>query len=1178
MIRGLPRGLRWLIYLLLPLLIIYFTLNVLLTSTAFSRFVLNQVEARVPELQFSQVHGNFMRGLHLDFRYESEELDLQATGAQLQLGLDCLWQLKLCIRQLHAEDLRLVLQGSADEEREPEPDSTIDLPDIDLPVEARLESLTVGRLQVFRGQNLLYQLSELDSALSWRGNQLRVERLASSDDWCHWAAEAQINFIDHYPLQLDLSCQSVQELGDFRAELGGDLAQLLLRLEAELSAPFIQDSAVARASISLALLDKDMPLSARLELEPAAFNLSDEILLLDSGELTLEGPLLSPEIRAALNFESPYWSGSSLLTLNARADTEALQLRSLLLQLPEGQLNVAGRLDYSEGLSWRGEAEWEDVQLEQFVEGLAGRLHGQILSQLDYVDERLSAELSLRSVRGSILERSFAARGELAYADEVLQVNELDLRQGDNRIQLNGDLSLAQASNIRLNINLPQLRQLIPEQWLADFEGALQGEIHLAGTREQPTIEGRLLAQNIRYDTIALEQGELNLDWQGADEAAVNFRLHLSELGFGEDMAATLTLSGQGSQSVHSLAVNARGLGQHQDKQLRLQCRGGFAGSLTDPWRGQCGRLDLDFQLTQAHQWRLQKPLQLVVDPQTPELELSAFCLVYQEASLCSTGPILYRSDQLSPVTVTGSNFAAEWFQDLLPVEEVQLGGRWALHFSAAELLAEQPKMNASLSSSDLALAWTGSAEPLNLKVEDLNLRWTLEQQRHYLVWELDTETSGAMQGELSLADTRLGGRLNISGVELADYGHLFLPEPEDEVAGVLNAELALGGTIENPSLNGQLRLAGGKFRSNAVPLPVDDINLLLSIRGNTAGIDGEFRAAEGQGHLGGEFQWQGLDWSGYMSVTADPVLVQPEPSMRVHVAPDLRFDFAPQRIAISGRVAIPQAELEVSELPAQAVSVSSDTVIVGAETDAGPALEVLTNIELQLGDRVSFEGFGLETNITGNLRLQQRSGEMMRANGRLSLVEGRYEAYAQNLVIRSGDLVFVGDIDNPQLRLEAVRGDTPENITVGLRVSGPARNPRVTLFSQPDMPQQAQLSYLITGSAPGASSEIDPQAAAAEAALSYALESGIGTGITRRAGDALGIEDLQVTAGSTDAGTQIGLSGYITPRLLVRYGVGVFDAINTWTLRYQLSRNVYLEAISGEASDVGVMWSFERD
>lgn len=772
----------------------------------------------------------------------------------------------------------------------------------------------------------------------------------------------------------------------------------------------------------------------------------------------------------------------------------------------------------------------------------------------------------------------FSAGGRLRYGDEVLQLEDLDLRQGDNRIQLAGDLSLEQeASNLHLSLDLPQLRQLIPEQWLEQFDGALEGELQLTGSLEQPALEGRMVARNIEYGDINLQRGDLSLNWQGADQPDVNFSLQLDRLGFGEDLLAQLSLSGQGRQAVHSLIVEAQGLAQHQDKRLALQCHGGFTGALGAAWDGECSRLDIDFALSEPQQWRLQQPLQLTVDPSVPELALSAFCLTYQNASLCSERGIEYRSDSLSPIEVVGENFAAHWFQNFVPAENLQLAGNWGVRFSGADMLSDDRRLSASLSSSDLAAIWNEPGSQLRLQAQTLGLEWTMVQQHHQLSWILDTVDSGSSRGELSLIDQAIEGSLSISGVDLGDYGHLFLAA-DDEVAGQLEASLAVSGTLEQPVLNGEVNLAGGRFRSDLLPVPLEDIQFQLAIRDNIAAIDGQYRAANSRGRLGGEFRWAGLDWSGNMTIAAEPLLIQPEPTMKIYVAPDLRFDFEPSRITISGSVAVPRAELEITELPEQAISVSSDTVIVGAaESEEGTALQVLVNIELQLGNRVAFEGFGLETNITGKLRLQQRSGEMMRANGRLSLVEGRYNAYGQNLVIRSGDLVFVGDIDNPQLRVEAVRGDTPETVTVGLRASGPARNPRVSLFSQPDMPQQAQLSYLITGSPPGAG-DLDPQMAAAEAALNFALDSGIGSGITRRAGDALGIEDLHVSAGSTDNGTQIGLSGYVTPRLLVRYGVGVFDTINTWTLRYQVSRSVYLEAITGEASDIGVMWSFERN
>lgn len=1178
MTKGLPRWLRWVLWLVLPLLIIYFTLNVVLTSTAFSRFVLDQVEGVVPELQFSQVRGNFIRGLSLNLHYDSPGVEVLAQGANLQLGLECLWQLKLCIRRIHADELRVVLHEIPQEE-EPEPRAELELPDVELPVDVFLQSLTVGSLQILQDQEMLYRLDGLDAALSWQGSTLSVERLHGADAWCQWGLAGQVSLNQRYPLDLRVICESIQDFGEAVADITGDLHDLRAQLSSHLTSEFTDRPAQLSASINLAPLNAELPIRARLEAEPVGLQVAEMVVDLQGAELMIDGPLLSPSVQAGLRFGSPFWDGGNELNLDLDASTQDVVLNELLLQLPEGQVSVTGRLDFSAALSWRGQLQWRDIALEQFAEGLDGRVQGQIISAVDYENEDLRAELRLDSVMGTILDWSFAASGQFGYADDLLRVEDLDVQQGDNHLRLAGHLSLEDESNLQLNLDLPQLRQLIPEQWLEQFDGALEGQLVMSGTLEQPALEGRLMAQRIAYGDIHLQQGELSVNWQGASQSGNDLRLHLDQLTLAEGLAAQLTVSASGGQSDHNLAVNVQGLQQHQDKRVLLQCQGGFADLLPSPWQGQCERLDLDFRLSEDQQWRLQAPIQLAIDPQLPDVSISAFCLRYAEASLCNQEAIRYQGDTLTDVALAADGILVRWFQAFLPAEDVELAGALRVEFQGADLLTAAPRLNASLSSTDLALIWTGGETPLRLEAQDLGVGWQLVQQRHQLSWNLQTAGSGSTQGEVSLFEEALDGQLIINGIQLADYGYLFLPGANDEIAGEVNAELTVAGTLQQPMLNGGLSLAQGHFRSDMVPLPIEDIELQLAIQDNNAAIGGEFRAAESQGRLEGDFTWKDESWSGNLSIAADPLLVQPEPKMRIYLAPDLRFAFEPNRIAITGKVAIPRAQVEITELPESAVSTSSDTVIVGAtETESGTPLDILADIELVLGDKVFFEGFGLETNITGNLRVQQRGGEMMRANGRLSLVEGRYNAYAQNLVIRSGDLVFVGDIDNPQLRVEAIRGDTPESIIVGLRASGSARNPKVSLFSQPDMPQQAQLSWLITGSAPGTSSDIDPQTAAAEAALSYALESSVGAGITRRAGDALGIEDLQVTAGSTDAGTQIGLSGYVTPRLLVRYGVGVFDAINTWTLRYQVSRSVYLEAISGEASDVGVMWSFERN
>jgi translocation and assembly module TamB len=299
-----------------------------------------------------------------------------------------------------------------------------------------------------------------------------------------------------------------------------------------------------------------------------------------------------------------------------------------------------------------------------------------------------------------------------------------------------------------------------------------------------------------------------------------------------------------------------------------------------------------------------------------------------------------------------------------------------------------------------------------------------------------------------------------------------------------------------------------------------------------------------------------------------------------VHVVPELNLNASPSQIDIGGKLLIPKAKINIRELPPQAAKPSADTVLIGTERRETDATKVNLRVQLSLGDDVQFSGYGLQTKLKGSLMLIQMPYGILRGEGTLSLVDARYKIYGQTLLVKVGDIIFVGDIENPQLRLEAVRERTSDDVTVGLRATGPAQNPTIELFSNPNMPDQLKLRYLLTGSGSGAAVEdLDAETAAAELALGYILESQLGGKLTRRAGSVLGVEDFKITAGSTDSGgTQVGLSGYLTPKLMVRYGVGVFDSINSLTLQYELTKNLYLEAISSDTDAVDLLWIFDVD
>ena len=130
-------------------------------------------------------------------------------------------------------------------------------------------------------------------------------------------------------------------------------------------------------------------------------------------------------------------------------------------------------------------------------------------------------------------------------------------------------------------------------------------------------------------------------------------------------------------------------------------------------------------------------------------------------------------------------------------------------------------------------------------------------------------------------------------------------------------------------------------------------------------------------------------------------------------------------------------------------------------------------------------------------------------------------------------------------LAVEAVRSEDAmedEDVTVGVRVSGLATAPKVTLFSDPEMSQADKLSYLLRGRSSNASG-----GSGDDMMTAMLLGAGIGQagGVVTGLAESLGFSDVALdTAGSGDD-TQVNISGYVMPGLQVQYGVGVFTSIS---------------------------------
>ncbi|MFC6671342.1 translocation/assembly module TamB domain-containing protein [Marinobacterium aestuariivivens] len=336
-----------------------------------------------------------------------------------------------------------------------------------------------------------------------------------------------------------------------------------------------------------------------------------------------------------------------------------------------------------------------------------------------------------------------------------------------------------------------------------------------------------------------------------------------------------------------------------------------------------------------------------------------------------------------------------------------------------------------------------------------------------------------------------------------------------------------------------------------------------------------EGSAASGGGSLELSGELQPLAQQGRLQIRGERFQAMGTPEIQVYISPDMLIGLSEGRIAVGGELVVPEALIKPPKLAASAVQVSPDAVIVGQEDAAsrrGPALDL--DLRLTLGEQVRVDAFGFDGRLTGSMVLREDERRVTRATGNIGVAAGQYELYGQDLEIERGTFVYTGGpVDNPGLDLRVKR--EVEAVTVGARVGGSLRVPTFELFSEPAMPDSSRLSYLIFGRAPGTASEGE-QAMLMKLAL--ALGRGGGNRIGEQIAGTLNVDEIGFGGGETLEDTSFYVGKYLSPRLYIKYGVGLLEPTNEFIMRYKLTERLSFESNTGTTgSGADIFYSFER-
>ena len=291
----------------------------------------------------------------------------------------------------------------------------------------------------------------------------------------------------------------------------------------------------------------------------------------------------------------------------------------------------------------------------------------------------------------------------------------------------------------------------------------------------------------------------------------------------------------------------------------------------------------------------------------------------------------------------------------------------------------------------------------------------------------LDASYAVTGRGEVVLKD------MSLFAVLIPD-----IAKPRGLVSGIVD----ISGSLAQPEFLGAVSITDGAFGVRKAGIEISELN--ASVSQTDVGhlrLEGSARSGTGQINIQGD-TWASAD-TGVRSellITGQDFELSRLPDWQIAASPSIAMVFDDYKTTVTGNLLIPSTNVRIKELPESAVSPSPDALVHRAE-DEQPSTrrQVHVDVAVGLGEEVFFSGFGLSTGVEGAVRLRGGTHTPMTGLGKLSLREGIYKAYGQDLEIERGQLIFNGPLDNPQLDIRAVRRTT--DVVAGIQITGTPLN-----------------------------------------------------------------------------------------------------------------------------------------
>jgi len=858
-------------------------------------------------------------------------------------------------------------------------------------------------------------------------------------------------------------------------------------------------------------------------------------------------------------------------------DTRSLQLKSLQGKVLQGALDLSGKVSWQPEISWQLALQGDKINPGNKWPKWPGKLGLDIRSQGRLKNGALETQVIIKQIEGSLRDYPLKLGTEIFIQGNDYDIKKLNFRNGNNRVTASG--KLGKNSKLNWSIKAPNLAALLPEgQGKFIAKGQLRGPLNL------PHLTAKLEGNSLAFQDKSLKSLQANIDINLLTQKNLHLDVNATDLLFGTNKIDNFNLKGQGTTTHHTLQARVT---MPKDS-LSLKLQGGFN---QPQWQGKLQQLDISSAV--AGKWQLDSPAALTLS--ATEAQLTQSCLQYTPTGkLCTQlhwqktadSAIQARLEQL-PLNIVAAflpqiskltgNVNAKVAATLRP--DGTIASDVTVNVSPGELtanLAENDikKFSYQGGSLKLKMAKNGLATDLDFKLLDkTSIGGTLKLPRF---------TKLPLSGEQPIQ-----GQIKATFADM-DIIPIFAPQVEDS-KGQVNMDMKLDGTLFAPQLQGQILLQNGAAHIIDLGIEIKDLNVKITGEGREPlQMHVSMKSGDGDINIDGTTNLRSAtDWKVDLQIKGQNFEVVNIPDAWALASPDIKVSATPGRVEATGIVNIPEATITPAGVGSGsgAVVVSKDVVIVNPIIteekieEISQAYAISSNVEIILGDKVTFDGFNFKSSFGGDLVASNKPGKTtVFGNGEIYIIDGNYKAYGQNLKIDRGQVIFTGGaIENPGLDIQAyrqIKQRGEDDIIAGIHIQGTAQSPKMVLFSDPALDQTNILSYIIIGKPAAQASEDEGKDLLIAAA---ATQFQGGESLTKKIGQTFGLDEATISSEGGIEESALVLGKYLSPGLYISYGIGLLNNSNVFRIHYELTERLTLETETGTQSGVDLRYSFER-